>query len=71
MANYKLELVNDHSNQLLLHVNGVVGIGKLYLIKMISSYLEKKASQYHKTNLVLRAALTKVATFNIHGKTFH
>ena len=28
MANYELELVNGHSNQLLLHVDGAAGTGK-------------------------------------------
>lgn len=71
IANYELELVNGHLNQLFLYIDDVVGIAKSYLIKIISFYLKRKVFQYHKTDLILQAALTEIAAFNIYGETFH
>lgn len=71
MANYKLGLVNSHSNKLVLHIDGITKIRKSYLIEMISSQLKEKALQYYKTKPILQVALTEIATFNICDKTFY
>lgn len=71
MINNELKLVNGYLDQLFLHINSIVKTSKSYLIKIISSYLKEKTFQYYKTNLILQATLTRVATFNIYSKTFY
>lgn len=52
MANYELELVKNHSNQLFLYKNSIIEISKLYLIEMILFH-PKKNLLHPKTSFIL------------------
>lgn len=65
IRNYELKFVNNHSNKFFLSINSIVKMRKLYLIEIILAYIKKKTSQYHKTDFIIWADLTRVAIFNI------
>ena len=48
-----------------MHVDGLAGTSKLYLINMISTYLFDMMAQCEQPDSVLQAAPTEVAVFSI------
>ena len=52
-----------------ININGEVGTGKLYLIAILSTTLYNIAISNSKPSLLVRAAPTRVAAFNINGRT--
>ena len=52
-----------------ININREVGTGKLYLITVLSTTLYNIAMSNSKPSLLVRAAPTRVATFNINGRT--
>ena len=72
MAQYIQELTsNDLPRPLLLNVNGVAGSGKTFALLKMCVRLQELAEQSRKGNLVVRAAPTGIAAFNIIGKTLY
>ena len=58
-------------NLLQININREAGTGKLYLIAVLSRTLSKIAASYSKPSLLAQAAPTRVATFNINGRTIY
>jgi len=54
-----------------INVNGETGTGKLYLITVLSTTLYTMARANSKPLLLARAAPTRVAAFNINGRTIY
>ena len=54
-----------------INVNREVGTGKLHLITVLSTTLYNIARANSKPLLLARAAPTRVATFNINGRTIY
>ena len=54
-----------------INVNGEVGTGKLYLIAVLSTTLYTIARASGKLSPLARAAPTRVAAFNINGRTIY
>jgi hypothetical protein len=54
-----------------ININREVGTGKLYLITILSTILYNIARANSKPILLARAAPTRVATFNINGRTIY
>ena len=54
-----------------ININRKVGTGKLYLITILSTTLHNIAISNSKPLLLVRAAPTRVAAFNINGRTIY
>jgi hypothetical protein len=54
-----------------ININREVGIGKLYLITILSTTLYNIVRANSKLMLLARAASTRVAAFNINGGTIY
>jgi len=54
-----------------ININGEAGTGKLHLIAVLSTTLYTIARANSKPLLLARAAPTRVATFNINGRTIY
>jgi len=54
-----------------VNINGEAGTGKLYLITVLSATLYNMAIFNSKPLLLVRAAPTRVAAFNINGRTIY
>ena len=54
-----------------INVNREAGTGKLYLIAVLSTTLYTIARANSKPSLLARAAPTRVAAFNINGRTIY
>jgi len=54
-----------------VNINGEVGTGKLYLITVLSATLYNIAISNGKPLLLVWAAPTRVAAFNINGRTIY
>ena len=54
-----------------ININREVGTGKLYLITILSTTLYNIAISNSKPLLLVQAAPTKVAAFNINSKTIY
>jgi hypothetical protein len=52
-----------------ININGEVGTSKLHLITILSTTLYNMARANSKPMLLARAAPTRVAAFNINGRT--
>jgi hypothetical protein len=52
-----------------ININREVGTGKLYLIAILSTTLYNIAISNSKPSLLVRATPTRVAAFNINGRT--
>jgi hypothetical protein len=56
---------------LYINVNREAGTGKLYLITILSTTLYNIAISNSKPSLLVQAAPTRVAVFNINGRTIY
>jgi len=54
-----------------VNIDGEAGTGKLYLIAVLSATLYNMAISNSKPLLLVRAAPTRVAAFNINGRTIY
>jgi hypothetical protein len=54
-----------------INVNGEVGTGKSHLITVLSTTLYNIVRANSKPSLLVRAAPTRVAAFNINGRTIY
>lgn len=68
---YKDTLAGKNLGQLLLNVDRRASIGKSYIIKLISAYLQILATRAQYRALVLRLALTSVAAYAINSQTLY
>jgi ATP-dependent DNA helicase PIF1 len=71
VSQYSNELGGQSPPQLLLHVDGVAGSGKTFVLLKTCARIQELAQQAGKPNPVFRAAPTGIAAFNIIGKTLH
>jgi hypothetical protein len=70
-SQYSNELIQQPLPQLLLHVDGVAGSGKTFVLLKTCARIQELAQQAGKQNPVFRAAPTGIAAFNIMGRTLH
>ena len=71
VSQYSDELGGQSPPQLLLHVDGVAGSGKTFVLLKTCARIQELAQQAGKPNPVFRAAPTGIAAFNIIGRTLH
>lgn len=71
VSQYSDELAGQPRRQLLLHVDGVAGSGKTFVLLKTCARIQELAQQAGKQNPVFRAAPTGIAAFNIIGRTLH
>ena len=71
VSQYSNELAGRSPPQLLLHVDGVAGSGKTFVLLKTCARIQELAQQASKPNPIFRAAPTGIAAFNIVGKTLH
>ena len=71
VSQYSNELAGQPPPQLLLHVDGVAGSGKTFVLLKTCARIQELAQQAGKPNPIFRAAPTGIAAFNIIGRTLH
>ena len=71
VSQYSNELAGQPLPQLLLHVDGVAGSGKTFVLLKTCARIQELAREAGRQNPVFRAAPTGIAAFNIVGRTLH
>jgi hypothetical protein len=71
VSQYSNELAGQPLPQLLLHVDGVAGSGKTFVLLKTCARIQELAQEAGRPNPVFRAAPTGIAAFNIIGRTLH
>jgi hypothetical protein len=71
VSQYSNELAGQPLPQLLLHVDGVAGSGKTFVLLKPCARIQELAQEARRPNPVFRAAPTGIAAFNIVGRTLH
>ena len=71
VSQYSNELAGQPLPQLLLHVDGVAGSGKTFVLLTTCARIQELAREAGRQNPVFRAAPTGIAAFNIVGRTLH
>jgi hypothetical protein len=71
VSQYSNELAGQPLPQLLLHVDGVAGSGKTFVLLKTCARIQELAREAGRQNPVFRAAPTGIAAFNIVGRTLY